>query len=100
MNRRGLTVLYTSHYMEEVEALCNRVGIMDDGRLIACDTVERLVASMGGALIEIGLPSGVSVPEPALEMLRKMDRVREVETVTSTGGLPESVHSAYSRGSS
>ena len=86
LNRKGLTVLYTSHYMEEVEALCDRVGIMDDGSLIACDTVANLVAGMGGALIEIGLAPSVSVPQPALEQIRKGERIRAVEVVSSGEG--------------
>jgi ABC-2 type transport system ATP-binding protein len=39
----GMTIVYTSHYMEEVQALCSRIGIMDQGRLIACDTVGGLL---------------------------------------------------------
>src|SRR5207244_8220198 len=37
LNAGGLTVVYTSHYMEEVEALCSRIGIIDAGRVLACD---------------------------------------------------------------
>src|SRR5687768_18621640 len=37
LNAAGVTIVYTSHYMEEVQALCRRVGIIDHGRLIACD---------------------------------------------------------------
>ena len=44
----AMTVLYTSHYMEEVELLCRRVAILDRGTLIACSTVEDLVARHGG----------------------------------------------------
>lgn len=42
LNRLGSTVIYTSHYMEEVDAICSRVGILDKGRLIACGTKEEL----------------------------------------------------------
>ena len=41
-NRNGATVIYTSHYMEEVEAICTRIAIMDNGKLIACGTAEEL----------------------------------------------------------
>lgn len=41
-NRKGATVLYTSHYMEEVEAICSRIAIMDNGKLIACGTSREL----------------------------------------------------------
>lgn len=79
LNRQGLTVLYTSHYMEEVEALCDRVAIVDDGRLIACDTVPNLVARMGGAVIEIGLMGGEVAPVEIIERLRAFSQLTSVE---------------------
>jgi ABC-2 type transport system ATP-binding protein len=42
LNKMGSTVIYTSHYMEEIEALCSRVVIMDNGRLIAQGSIEEL----------------------------------------------------------
>jgi ABC-2 type transport system ATP-binding protein len=51
MRREGRTVVYTTHYMEEAERLCDRVGIMDRGRLLALDTVDNLVAAHGGKTV-------------------------------------------------
>jgi ABC-2 type transport system ATP-binding protein len=48
MRGDGRTVVYTTHYMEEAERLCDRVGIMDRGRLLALDTVDNLIARHGG----------------------------------------------------
>jgi len=50
LNAEGLTVVYTSHYMEEVEALCRRIGIIDQGRLQACDTLPRLLQMLRGVV--------------------------------------------------
>ncbi len=50
LNASGVTVVYTSHYMEEVQALCPRIGIMDHGQLIACDTLPRLLQLMLGTI--------------------------------------------------
>jgi ABC-2 type transport system ATP-binding protein len=50
VNRAGMTVIYTSHYMEEVEALCTRIGVIDHGRIIACDTLPGLLRQMDGIL--------------------------------------------------
>ncbi len=47
LNQAGCTVVYTTHYMEEAERLCNRVGILDRGRLLALDTVEALIQAHG-----------------------------------------------------
>jgi ABC-2 type transport system ATP-binding protein len=46
LNAAGLTVIYTSHSMEEVQALCPRLAILDHGRVIACDTVTSLLRQL------------------------------------------------------
>lgn len=56
LNReRKMTIIYTSHYMEEVELLCNRVAIIDKGEIIAMDTIKNLVDMLGGGVILLGL---------------------------------------------
>ncbi|MFT9496310.1 ABC transporter ATP-binding protein [Anaerosolibacter sp.] len=47
LNQRGMTVIYTSHYMEEVEFLCKHIGIMDQGKLIAQGSKEEVCALAG-----------------------------------------------------
>lgn len=47
LNNEGITVIYTSHYMEEVEYLCERIGIIDHGELIACGTIPELRERIG-----------------------------------------------------
>jgi ABC-2 type transport system ATP-binding protein len=87
LNMQGLTILYSSHYMEEVEALCDRVGILDRGRLIACDTVPNLIASQGAAVIEVGIER--TTPDPAL-----LERLQHLEQVQSVEYLPSSTEEA------
>ncbi len=72
LNREGTTVVYTSHYMEEVQALCRRVGILDHGRLIACDHVATLVRQLPG-LIRLRVPGA---PSRLSERLKELDGVR------------------------
>jgi ABC-2 type transport system ATP-binding protein len=56
LNReRNMSIIYTSHYMEEVELLCNRVAIIDQGEIIALDTIKNLIAMLGGGVIQVGL---------------------------------------------
>jgi ABC-2 type transport system ATP-binding protein len=75
LNKAGVTIIYTSHYMEEVEALCTRIGIMDQGKLIACDTLPNLLHELEG-LIRVR----VSRMAPGLsERLRQLPSVRVVE---------------------
>ncbi|MHB1317418.1 MAG: ABC transporter ATP-binding protein [Anaerolineae bacterium] len=56
LNRsRGMSIIYTSHYMEEVELLCDRAAIIDQGKIIALDTIKNLVGLLGGGMIHLGL---------------------------------------------
>jgi ABC-2 type transport system ATP-binding protein len=52
----GTTVLLTTQYLEEADRLANRIAVVDDGKVIANDSPERLKAQMGGIVIEMGMP--------------------------------------------
>ena len=57
--RQGMTILYTTHYMEEAERLCDRVAIMEQGKILALDRVEGLIDQYGGlAVVEAELKNG------------------------------------------
>ena len=75
LNRQGLTILYTTHYMEEAELLCHRVAIMDEGRIIALDTPQRLINTLGTGLIYVGVKD---VDEEMLAHLRALPQVKDV----------------------
>ena len=51
LNQQGMTILLTTHYMEEVEYLCNRIGILDSGKLIALGSFEELRQQHGEGLV-------------------------------------------------
>lgn len=56
LNEKGMTVIYTSHYMEEVESLCKRIAIVDRGKLIAIGTKEDLCSRLvDGTVIALKL---------------------------------------------
>ena len=46
LNRGGLTVIYSTHYMEEATRLCSRIGIIDHGRILALGTIDELLARL------------------------------------------------------
>lgn len=52
LNKDGLTVLLTTHYIEEAEILCGRVGLMNGGRLVELDTPQKLVEKTGNFVLE------------------------------------------------
>ncbi len=51
LNKQGMTMLLTTHYMEEVEYLCDRIGIMDNGKLISLGTLQQLRSTHGEGLV-------------------------------------------------
>jgi ABC-2 type transport system ATP-binding protein len=53
LNLDGMTVLYTTHYIEEAQDLCDRVAIMDRGKIIALDTPRALIQSLGKGIIRM-----------------------------------------------
>jgi lipooligosaccharide transport system ATP-binding protein len=55
LKSKGMTLLLTTHYMEEAEKLCDRVAIMDLGRIITTDTPESLMSTHGGNLEDVYL---------------------------------------------
>lgn len=55
LKEKGTTLLLTTHYMEEAEKLCDRVAIMDEGKIVTIDTPQRLMETHGGNLEEVFL---------------------------------------------
>lgn len=78
LNDEGTTIIYTSHYMEEVEELCDRIVIVDEGTKIAEGICEELVKEVSeNEMIKIGISKGM--PDAAkLEKLKNTKRVIEV----------------------
>src|SRR5512136_1228801 len=86
LNReRGMSIIYTSHYMEEVELLCNRVAIIDGGRIIALDTIKNLIEMLGGGVIYIGLPR---VDDQLLREMAALPAVQEATLVPKPAAPP------------
>lgn len=80
LNANGMTIIYTSHYMEEVQALCSRIGIIDQGRLIACDTLPNLLGQLPGAIRLQATDAG----DGLLQKLSRLGAVRRTDTMLQT----------------
>ena len=90
----GTTVLLTSHYLDEVEQLAGRVGVLSGGRLVAEGTPESLTAGTGLTVVRFGLADGVTVAD--LDgVVGGADRVAEAErgfVEVSTSAATATVH--------
>jgi ABC-2 type transport system ATP-binding protein len=81
LNRAGMSVIYTTHYMEEAQRLCHRVAIIDEGVLIALDTPTALIRSLGGGVVIIGVTE--AAPE---DLTDRIAQVPAVKAATRTDG--------------
>ncbi len=75
LEQEGMAILYTTHYMEEAERLCDRIGIIDEGKIRAEGTRRELVALVGGK-DRVQLAAGGTIA-PAVAALRALEGVEE-----------------------
>lgn len=82
LNEEGMTVIYTSHYMEEVEYLCERIAIIDQGEVIASGTRDELCNRLVGAT-----SIQIKVNELSQEMIDKLGNIPNVQSMKADGEL-------------
>jgi ABC-2 type transport system ATP-binding protein len=90
VREQGTTVVLVTHYMDEAEQLCDRVGVLHDGRLTACDTPEGLIASVGDG-VRVRFSYASSADLTGIEAIDGVHRVAHdgthVEIVTEPGSV-------------
>jgi ABC-2 type transport system ATP-binding protein len=79
-DRTAVTIIMTTHYLDEAERLCDRLAVIDSGRLVACDAPTRLLAAIGESVLELRLD------EPARLVAALRDRSVPDDDVLVIGG--------------
>jgi ABC-2 type transport system ATP-binding protein len=87
LNKQGMTVLYTTHYMEEAQELSDRIGIIDHGDLIALGTQAELTRQVGETDTLILHISETDDPETLAKSLRTLKGVTKVDVIDHTISL-------------
>jgi len=78
--KKGATIIYTSHYMEEVELLCDRICIMESGKIIAQGTKDEIVQSIGG---QMGI--GIRLGHEDAALAGQLEALECVSTISADG---------------
>ncbi len=93
LKAKGRTILLTTHYMDEAERLCDRIAVVDQGKVIALGSPRELIAKIGGEhLVEFALENGANYPEDSLRSLPAVVAVRrEHENYCLTVAAPHLV---------
>lgn len=81
LQSRGVTIIYTTHYMEEAQRLCDRVAVLDHGKLLALDTVDGLISKHGRKSVV------TAVTEHGEVRVETNDPVAELNRLQSNGRL-------------
>jgi ABC-2 type transport system ATP-binding protein len=71
----GMTLFLTTHYLEEADALCDRIAIIDHGKIVVVGTPEELKESLGGDIITLAIQRDIDITE----MIEKIEHVKEVK---------------------
>jgi ABC-2 type transport system ATP-binding protein len=77
--RRGATVFLTTHYLDEADALADRILIIDRGRIVAADTADNLKAQVAGDLVDLEVADRADVPEATRKLAALTDGRADVE---------------------
>jgi ABC-2 type transport system ATP-binding protein len=77
LNKSGVTILYTTHYIEEAERLCDRVAIMDQGKIIALDSPTSLIQDLGRGIIRI--ECSAEIDDKLLDQIKHIGLVRVID---------------------
>jgi ABC-2 type transport system ATP-binding protein len=91
LNAAGLTVIYTSHYMEEVQALCRRIAIIDNGVLRACDTLPNLLKRLD-ATVRVTVANAPPDFDQVLTAIPGVKRVKPTPLPPLPSGRGELAH--------
>ncbi len=85
LRAEGMTVFITTHYLEEADALCDRIAIIDNGEIVAEGTPDQLKHEISGDVVTVGLDGDDSTSEKATDLLKNMSFIRQLEASEDAG---------------
>ena len=82
VNEEKITIILTTHYMEEADLLCNQIGFIDKGKIIALDSPSKLKEDIGGEIINIQVEyKKIPEVEEIVNMIKHFDFVQQIENL-------------------
>ena len=75
----GMTIFISTHYMEEADKLCDRIGIIDHGKIQVIDTPKSMKSAIGNEIISFNLVDGKANQDALIEQINKIEFVKEVK---------------------
>ena len=86
VDEEKITIILTTHYMEEADLLCNRIGFIDKGKIIALNSPSKLKANIGGEIINLKIENKeMNNIEKIMDLIKKFDFVHRIENFETKG---------------
>lgn len=100
LNGEGITIFLTTHYIEEAEKLCNRIGVIHEGKIIALDPTETLIRKMVRDRVEFFLKEPLpSLPQELVALeVQLRNGGRQVQFEEQEGVVPKALKALYEKG--
>ena len=77
-----MTIFISTHYMEEADKLCDRIGIIDHGKIQVVDAPKSMKSAIGNEIISFNLVDGKANRDALIEQINKIEFVKEVKIKT------------------
>lgn len=86
VDEEKITIILTTHYMEEADLLCNRIGFIDKGKIIALNSPSKLKANIGGEIINLKIENKeMNNIEKIMDLIKKFDFVHRIDNFETKG---------------
>jgi len=82
LNNKGVTIILTTHYLAEAEEMCDRIGILNKGKLVALDTTKNLINKIQTKIVKFHLNGYIQIENNSLNSLKVISNVNNVLTIS------------------
>ena len=82
LNSRGVTVILTTHYLKEAEEMCDRIAIINKGKLVALDSTENLIKKIKYKTVKLKLSKNININSNGLNSLKVLSNKNQLVTLS------------------
>ena len=82
LNKKGVTVILTTHYLNEAEEMCDRIAIINKGELVALDSTENLIKKIKNKIVKLKLSNTIDIPDGILDSLKVLTKKNSSMTLS------------------
>ena len=82
LNKKGVTIILTTHYLNEAEEMCDRIAIINKGELVALDSTENLIKKIKNKIVKLKLNKNIEIADGSLNSLKVLSKNNNLITLS------------------